>query len=348
MKALLIHAAHDLRLEEVAEPTYGPDEVLVRLGAGGICGSDLHYFAHGGVGDFKLREPMTLGHEVAGEVVAAGQGVSRVKVGDRVAVNPSRPCLHCEQCLSGHSNLCPNMRFFGSAARFPHVQGAFAELFVARQDQCEILPPDMNYAVAACAEPLAVTLHAAAQAGPLLGTQVLVVGAGPIGSLLAASARLSGATAVTVTDLQDAPLNVATRMGASHTVNVRTEVLEGTFDVAFEASGSPAGLASALGALRPGGRLVQVGILPSGLTQAPLNKAISREITFIGSFRFHREYAWAVKLLAAGRIDVTPMLSARFPFSRAPEAFALAADRERAVKVSLVPDSVLVSDRANA
>jgi L-idonate 5-dehydrogenase len=329
VKALLIHAAHDLRLEEVAEPQYAANEVLVRLGAGGICGSDLHYFAHGGVGDFKLREPMTLGHEVAGEVVAVGAEVSRVKVGDRVAVNPSRPCLHCEQCLSGRSNLCPNMRFFGSAARFPHVQGAFAELFVARQDQCETLPHDVSYAVAACAEPLAVTLHAAAQAGPLLGTQVLVVGAGPIGSLLAASARLSGATAVTVTDLQDAPL-------------------KGKFDVAFEASGSPAGLASALGALRPGGRLVQVGMLPSGLTQAPLNPMISREITFIGSFRFHREYSWAVQLLAAGRIDVTPMLSARFPFSQAQEAFALAADRERAVKVSLVPDSVFVPKSVGA
>jgi L-idonate 5-dehydrogenase len=348
VKALTIHAAHDLRLEDLADPTYAHDEVLVRLGAGGICGSDLHYFAHGGVGDFKLREPMTLGHEVAGEVVAVGAEVSHVKVGDRVAVNPSRPCLHCEQCLSGHSNLCPNMRFFGSAARFPHVQGAFAELFVARQDQCEPLPDGLSYAVAACAEPLAVTLHAAAQAGPLLGMQVLVVGAGPIGSLLAASARLSGATAVTVTDLQDAPLKVATQMGATHTVNVRTGALEGKFDVAFEASGSPAGLASALGALRPGGRLVQVGMLPSGLTQAPLNPMISREITFIGSFRFHREYSWAVQLLAAGRIDVTPMLSARFPFSQAQEAFALASDRERAVKVSLVPDSVFVPKSVGA
>ncbi len=342
MKALRIHEAHDLRLQDAPEPTYAPDEVLVRLGAGGVCGSDLHYFAHGGVGDFKLREPMTLGHEVAGEVVALGGEVTRVKVGDHVAVNPSRPCLHCDQCLSGHSNLCPNMRFFGSAARFPHVQGAFAELFVARQDQCEIVPPDMDYRVAACAEPLAVTLHAAAQAGPLLGMRVLIVGAGPIGVLLAASARLAGATEITVTDLQDAPLRVAMQMGATLTINVRTQTLEGKFDVAFEASGSPAGLSAALGALRPGGRLVQVGMLPSGLTPAPLGPLISREITIIGSFRFHREFGWAAGLLASGRIDVTPILSASFPLSQAQAAFALAADRERAVKVSLVPDTLLM------
>ena len=171
----MIHAAHDLRLEDVPEPMYAADEVLVQLGAGGICGSDLHYFHHGGVGDFRLRQPMTLGHEVAGEIVAVGAEVTRVRVGDRVAVNPSRPCLECEQCLAGHSNLCPNMRFFGSAARFPHVQGAFAERFTARQDQCELIPAGLPYAVAACAEPLAVTLHAVAQAGPLLGQRVLIV-----------------------------------------------------------------------------------------------------------------------------------------------------------------------------
>lgn len=340
MKALTIHAAFDLRLDEVPEPTYAPDEVLVQLGAGGICGSDLHYFAHGGVGDFKLRQPLTLGHEVAGEIVAVGAEVTGLTVGQRVAVNPSRPCLKCEQCLSGHSNLCPNMRFFGSAARFPHVQGAFAERFVARQDQCQVIPPEMSYLVAACAEPLAVALHAATQAGPLLGQRVLIVGAGPIGVLLAASARLSGATALTVTDLHDAPLKVAEQMGATRSVNVNTGLLEGTFDVAFEASGSLAGLASALGALRPGGRLVQVGMLPSGLTAAPLNPLIARELTLIGTFRFHREFGWAVELLASGRIDVTPLLSASFPLSRAQAAFELAADRERAVKVSLLPDEV--------
>ena len=340
MKALMIHAARDLRLEDVPEPIYAADEVLVQLGAGGICGSDLHYFHHGGVGDFQLRQPMTLGHEVAGEIVAVGDEVTRVQAGERVAVNPSRPCLKCEQCLSGRSNLCPNMRFFGSAARFPHVQGAFAERFVARQDQCEVIPAGLSYAVAACAEPLAVTLHAVAQAGPLLGQRVLIVGAGPIGVLLAASARLAGATGLTVTDLQDAPLKVAEQMGATATLNVRSQPLEGSFDVAFEASGSPAGLASALGALRPGGRLVQVGMLPRGLTGAPLNPLISRELTIVGSFRFHREYSWAAQLLASGRIDVTPMLSARFPLSRAQEAFELAADREKAVKVSLLPDGV--------
>ncbi|GGJ67689.1 L-idonate 5-dehydrogenase [Deinococcus aquiradiocola] len=338
MKALVIHAAHDLRVQDLATPDPAGDEVRVRLGAGGICGSDLHYYGHGGVGDFRLREPMVLGHEVAGDVTAVGKRVTRVQVGDRVAVNPSRPCLHCGACLSGHSNLCPNMRFYGSAARYPHVQGAFAEEFLAREDQCEVVPDHLSYREAACAEPLAVTLHAASQAGPLLGQTVLVVGAGPIGALLAASARLAGSTAITVTDLQDAPLAVAARMGATRTVNVTADDAGSGYDVVFEASGSPAGLASALGAVRAGGRVVQVGMLPPGVTGAPLNPLISREVTLVGSFRFHREFAWAARLLADGRVDVTPILTASFPLSRAPEAFALAGDRSRAVKVTLTPD----------
>ena len=338
-RALTIHGVHDLRLDDAPDAPLGPGEVRVRLGAGGICGSDLHYYQHGGVGNFKLREPMTLGHEVAGTVAEVGPEVPGLRAGQRVAVNPARPCLHCDQCLAGRSNLCRNVRFYGSAARFPHVQGAFAEQFVAHASQCVAIPDHLPFEVAAMAEPLAVTLHAVNQAGPLLGKRVLVVGAGPIGALSVISARHAGAGHITVTDLQDTVLGVARQVGADRAVNVARESLDGLeVDVAIEASGSAKGLESALSVLAPGGTLVQLGMLPAGLTPAPLNPLVSRELRLIGSFRFAGEFAVAAGLLAAGQVDVTPLLSGRFPLSKAADAFALAGDRSQAMKVSLVPD----------
>jgi len=145
MKACVIRGARDLAVEERAAPEPSASEVVIRLGAGGICGSDLHYFAEGGVGDFKLREPMILGHEAAGVVARIGPSVRSVKVGDRVAVNPNQPCGACPQCLAGRRNLCRNVRFFGSAARFPHVNGVFAELFLAPEENCHAIPDGLSF-----------------------------------------------------------------------------------------------------------------------------------------------------------------------------------------------------------
>ncbi|WP_420597445.1 L-idonate 5-dehydrogenase [Deinococcus sp.] len=338
-RALTLHSVHDLRLDELPEAPLHPGEVRLRLGAGGICGSDLHYWAHGGVGDFKLRQPMVLGHEVAGTVSDIGEGVDTLRPGQRVTINPARPCRNCDQCLSGHANRCRNVRFYGSAARFPHVQGAFAESFVADQAQCFPIPDELPFAVAAMAEPLAVTLHAVGQAGPLLGRDVLIVGAGPIGALCVLSVRLAGARRITICDVQDAPLMVAAKLGADRVVNVSRETLDDLeVDAALEASGSAAGLASALSALMPGGTLVQLGMFPPGPISVPLGLAISRELRVIGSFRFAAEFGLAAELLSLGRLDVTPLLSAQFELSHAADAFALAADRSRAMKVSLVPD----------
>ncbi len=344
MQACVIHGIKDLRIETQEMPTLENNEVLLRFGAGGICGSDLHYYQHGGVGDFKLRQPMILGHEVSGEVVQVGAAVTSVAPGDRVAVDPSRPCQKCKDCLSGRSNLCQQMRFFGSAALFPHVQGAFAEFFKVADFQCHVVPANAAYAMVACAEPLAVTMHAVARAGALLAAKVLVVGAGPIGVLTVAAAKLAGAQEIVVTDLHDEPLAIAKHMGATQTVNILKEpelaesFLEnkGIFDVSIEASGNAKGLETCVHATRPGGRMVQVGMLPPGLTPAPINRIIAKEIDFFGTFRFHQEFAWAVQALVSGRINVAPMLSAQFDFAHAGQAFELASDRRKAMKVSLL------------
>jgi L-idonate 5-dehydrogenase len=344
MIACVIHGAKDLQIENRPKPNPGAGEVVVRFGAGGICGSDLHYFHEGRAGNFELREPMVLGHEVAGEVVELGEGVTKVRPGERVAVNPTRRCLHCRYCLSGRSNLCQNVRFYGSAARFPHVQGGFADLFIATEDQCVPISDSLSYVAAACAEPLAVTLHAVARAGSLLGRRVLITGAGPIGILTVAAARLAGAAEIVITDLFDEPLAVAERMGATRVVNVKTAAPEletlieegGYFDAAMEASGNIRGLENCIDAIRPGGRIVQVGILPAGNAAVPINKLLTKELELLGTFRFHEEFRWAVQALTSGRVQVDPILSVQFTFPDAVKAFELAADRRKAVKVSLV------------
>ena len=345
MKACLLRGARDLGLSELPDPVPGPRDAVIRLGAGGICGSDLHYFAEGGVGDFRLREPLVLGHEVAGEVAAVGPEVRTLKPGDRVAVNPTHACGHCRQCLAGRRNLCQDIRFYGSAARFPHVQGAFAEFFLAREANCHVLKTEIPYRVAACAEPLAVALHAIGQAGTVLGRSVFIAGSGPIGVLLCAAARLGGASRICSSDLLDEPLAIARAMGATETVNAadqagRLEALadgQGAFDVAFEASGHPSGLAAALTVVEPGGMVVQVGSLPRGQTTAPLGKLVGKELRLAGTFRFDREYETAVAALETGRIDVAPMLTHEFTFAELAQAFATAADKRHAMKVSLRP-----------
>jgi L-idonate 5-dehydrogenase len=344
MLACVIHGARDLRIEERASPPLGPGQVRVRLGAGGICGSDLHYYQDGRIGDARVVEPMVLGHEMAGEVVEAAADAG-LAPGTRVAVNPQRPCGLCATCLMGQGHHCPQVRFAGSARSRPHSQGLFEELTIVAAVQCRPVPTGLPYAVAAMAEPLAVCLHAVNRAGPLLGRRVLVTGAGPIGCLTAIAARFAGAGSIIVTDLVAAPLAVARAVGADDTVELgadrrlldRLQAGPGAIDVAFECSGSAKGLADAVLALRPGGVLVQVGILPGGGQPVPVDRVIVKELELRGTFRFNTEFDDAVALLAGARIDVAPLLSAELPLRAAVDAFELAADRSRAMKVHLVP-----------
>ena len=341
MRAVVIHAAKDLRVEAASVAELGPDDVEVRIEAGGICGSDLHYYQHGGFGTIRVKEPMILGHEVAGIVAKAGTNVTHLKPGQRVAVSPSRPCRQCRYCQQGQQQHCLDMRFYGSAMRFPHVQGAFREILVTSAGQCHPVADGLSAAEAAMAEPLAVCLHAARQAGPLLGRRVLVTGSGPIGALCMMAARRAGAAEIVATDVADAALSIAKKIGADRTINVASspDVLatygadKGTFDVLFEASGNQQALVSALDVLRPGGIIVQVGL--GGSVTLPINTIVAKEIQLRGTFRFHEEFALAVELMGKGLIDVKPLVTATLPFERAVEAFELAADKSKSMKVQL-------------
>ncbi|MCR4264631.1 L-idonate 5-dehydrogenase [Nitratireductor sp. ZSWI3] len=336
-----LYDKHDLRIETdtVGEPQAG--EVLIAIGAGGICGSDLHYYHDGGFGPIRVQQPIILGHEAAGTVEAVGTGVGDIRPGDRVALNPSRPCGHCAYCAEGLSQHCLNMRFLGSALRFPHEQGAFRERMIVDAGQCEKISDGTSLAEAACAEPLAVCVHAGRRAGSLQDKRVLVTGAGPIGSLCAAVARHAGAREVVVTDLKDAALAVAAEMGATRTVNVAKDAAgmdaycadKGYFDVVFECSAAAPAMRAALAAVRPLGTIVQVGV--TGDLPVPINVLVGKEISLKGTHRFHAEYAEAVRLIDERVIDVKPIITGTYALEDAVAAFAVAGDRSRSVKVQL-------------
>jgi L-idonate 5-dehydrogenase len=284
MKAVVIHTARDLRVEEREPEAPGAGQVEIAVEAGGICGSDLHYFNHGGFGTVRVREPMILGHEVAGTIKALGAAVSGLVVGDRVAVSPSRPCNSCDYCLKGLQNQCLNMRFYGSAMPMPHIQGAFRQRLVAEAWQCHKVADGVSINAAAFAEPFAVVLHAVNRAGSLLGKRVLVTGCGPIGALAIMAARLHGAREIVATDVVAAVLEKALRIGADRT--------------------------SGLEVLRPRGILVQLGL--GGDVSIPQNMVVAKEIEMRGTFRFHEEFGLAVDLINQKRVDLTPLLTAVF------------------------------------
>ncbi|MFS2203355.1 L-idonate 5-dehydrogenase [Variovorax sp. Varisp36] len=341
MEALVIHAPGDLRVEEFETAELGAGQLQVRVRCGGICGSDLHYYQHGGFGTIRIKEPMVLGHEVAGVIEAVGTGVTDFKPGERIAISPSRPCGLCTYCQQGLQNHCLDMRYYGSAMRTPHVQGAFRQQIVVDTHQAHRLADSLSDAEGSMAEPFAVALHAVRRAGPLLGKRVLVTGCGPIGALAIIAARRAGAGHIVATDVGAHTLGKALKVGADEVVNVaetpdglaRFTADKGSFDVLFEASGNARALVGAFDALRPRGVIVQLGL--GGDMTLPINTIVAKEFDLRGAFRFHEEFAVAVELLNKGLVDVKPLISATLSYRDSARAFALAADRSQSMKVIL-------------
>ncbi len=339
MLACRIHAKEDLRIEAADDPQIGPGQVLIRLGAGGICGSDLHYYFEGRNGSFVIREPLIPGHEASGVVAKVGPGVTRVKAGDKIAVSPSHACGHCDYCREGREHLCRNMRFLGSASLYPHVQGMFCEYFVMGERQCYPVAGDISLGELAFAEPLAVALHAVNRGPALMGRSVLITGAGTIGCLTVIAARLAGARQITVSDILERPLATATEVGADRTIRADrdADVLAAPqFDVAYEVSGSFAALKACVAAVKRGGTVVQVGTLPHEPLPFVVNEIMSKELDLKGAFRWGIEFDWAVDYLSSRRVDVRPLLSGQFPLQDAVKAFELAKDKTRSTKVQVI------------
>ena len=341
MRALVIHDAKDLRIEEREIPAPSAGQVRIRVASGGICGSDLHYYNNAGFGTVRLKEPMVPGHEFSGFVEEVGEGVTGLSKGQLVVICPSRPCGDCEYCDEGLRNHCLNMRFYGSAMPFPHIQGAFQEELIVDAKQC-VDATGLTPGEAAMAEPFSVCLHAARRAGELLGKRVLITGCGPIGALAIVAAKSAGATEIVVTDLVDNALEYAKAAGADKVINIASnpnglaEYCEGkgTFDVLFECTGSHHALAGAIPAIRPRGVIMQLGL--SGDMPVPMMAITAKELEIRGSFRFHEEFETAVQLMKSGRVDVKPLISHSLPMDQALEAFTIANDREQAMKTQIV------------
>ncbi len=336
IRAVVAHAAGDVRLDERAMPVAGPGETAVRIRYGGICGSDLHYWRHGRVGDFSLREPLVLGHEVVG---------TRADNGTPVAVYPATTCGRCPACREGRSNLCGSVRYLGSAALIPHVQGGLADVLVVPDDQVVPLPAGLDLLTASVAEPASVAWHAVSRIGDVRGRAVLVAGAGPIGALVVAALRTAGAAHIVVTDLAQAPLDRAKALGADAVVEVSglgpeqaAEAVRGEngLDAAVESSGTSAGLGACVRAVRRGGRVVSLGLLPPGDSPFPGNLVVTREIELVGTFRFQRPQLSAVlAALADGSLHTGPVVTHVLPVEQVSRAFQLAADAAGSGKVLL-------------
>ena len=341
MKSLKIHGPLDLRIDDYPVDSLGPNQVEIKIAIGGICGTDLHYYKHGGFGQIKLREPMILGHEVSGFISKIGSNVKNLSIGQLVSISPSRPCNKCDFCLNGNQIQCINMKFYGSAMPFPHIQGAFREILIVEDYQC--VPADgLSPEEAAMAEPLAVCLHAVKQAGKIFGQKILITGSGPIGTLCVAAARRAGAEEIIVTDISKNALMFSNSVGADKVIHVleehdelkRYQFNKGYFDIAIECSGSEKGISDSINCLKPKGTLIQLGL--GGDILMPLVSVTTKELNLRGSFRFHLEFELAVNMMKKKLINVNPLITHKLDFKSAKEAFELAMNNEeQSMKVQL-------------
>jgi len=340
MDAYVLHGPGDLRREPRSIRSPQPDEVVIDVRRVGICGSDVHYYEHFQIGQFFPQAPLVLGHEFSGVVVERGDDVSTVEVGENVTVEPSIECGRCRFCRSGRYNLCTNLRFIGTAATIPHIDGGFAERVVVPASHCYSLGSDLDFGAGALVEPLAVGAQAVRRAGAVAGKRVLITGGGTIGQMVLAMVYASGATDITMADPADYPRAFAREHGATDALDPSEAGLaarlfrDGGFNLVFEASGSPRALAFAYETVGRGGQIVQIGTQPAEVT-LPANLVMSKELTVTGSFRYAHVYPTVLEMMRSGRVGIADMISAVYPYDQMQEAMDRAVSRDRVVKVQV-------------
>jgi L-iditol 2-dehydrogenase len=333
-----MHGTHDVRLEDVPVPEPGPKEILVEIRAVGVCGSDVHYYEEGRIGSFVVREPLILGHESMGTVVALGEDATRHEVGERVTLEPGVPDGTCRECRAGRYNLCPNVRFFAT----PPIDGAFTNYVSINEDFAFHLPDRLSDNAGALMEPLSVGIWACKKANVTAGDHVLVTGAGPIGLLAMQVAFAQGATEVTVTDVADERLEISRKLGASSTMNVAEDSLEESgleADVLIECSGNERALGDGIRRVRPAGVAVVVGMGPNEETSVPLAFIQTSEITLTGTFRYANTYPTAIDLAATGKVDLDAMVTSHYGLAETEEALQASGKDPANVKPMVMPFS---------
>jgi L-iditol 2-dehydrogenase len=324
MRANVLMERGRTEVREVPLPHLDADQVLVRIAAVGVCGSDVHYFQHGRIGDFVVTAPMILGHEAAGTIVAAGSAVPPGRVGQRVAIEPQRACRVCEQCRRGRYNLCPAIEFYAT----PPVDGAFAEYQAIQSEYAFAIPDSMSLDAAALCEPLSVGIWSNQKAGTGPGSRVLIAGAGPVGVLAAQVARAFGAAEIIMTDLAPRRREAARRYGAGRVIDPAAEDVARLgleVDAFIDASGAPAAVRAGIMAVRPAGRIVLVGM---GADEVPLPVARiqQRELVLTGVFRYANTWPLAIHLAATGQASLDSMVTSHHGLDQVEEALAAATD----------------------
>ena len=337
MKVVYLTKPGKMEIVEEKRPMAGPGNVLVKVEYNGICGSDVHFFKDGRVGDCVLTDRFVLGHEVSGTVAEIGEGVTNLKPGDRVALEPGYACGKCEFCKTGRYNLCPEMKFFAA----PPVSGALKEYVSHPADMCFKLPQNVSTMEGALVEPLAVGLHATSLGGVSLGKTVVILGAGCIGLVTLLSAKARGAANIVVADPYDKRLEFAKEMGATHTINVRKEDVSKRVreiagdgpDIVFETAGSPVTIAQTSLLARKGGTVVLVGMAAESEVKYNFFQAMEKELTIRCVFRYRNLYPVAIAAIASGSIDVKQIVTHEFTLDESEKAFqTVVEDAQNVVK----------------
>ena len=345
MKALVLHGIRDLRVDEVPKPKPGPGQVLTRVRAVGLCGSDVHYYTHGRIGDQVVRKPMIVGHEGAGEVAALGPGVTDLKVGQRLALEPALSCGRCEYCITGRPNLCPKVRFCST----PPIDGLMCEFAVLERHQCVPIPDAMTWDEAAMLEPLQVGVHAVNLAQVRPDETVAVVGAGCIGLGCMEMARVAGAGRILVTDKLNYRLKLARQLGADETINVDQEdpaeavarLTDGRgADLVFECTNRAAGAPQAWSLAGIGGRVIMVGIPEEDEIVLDAHQSRRKELSVQYVRRSRHACRQAIDLVTSKRVDVARWVTHRVKLARAAKAFDLVANyADGVLKAVILPSA---------
>jgi L-iditol 2-dehydrogenase len=335
MRASVLRGVRDVAVEQRPVPIPGPGEVQVRVGSVGVCGSDVHYYEQGRIGQFVLDAPIVLGHEAGGTVSAVGDDVVGLRVGDRVAIEPGVPCRACTQCRAGRYNLCPDVRFFAT----PPYDGAFCEYVTMPADFVYAVPDSVSEDAAGLLEPLSVGIWASRRVGVSPGDGVLVTGAGPIGLIAAQTARAYGATTVAVTDVNPHRLDVAARLGLMPIDASRTALADLGLeaDVLIECSGNGRATWDAVLTLAPAARVVLVG-MGGDEVRLPLSYVQDREITFTGAFRYANTWPEAIELAASGRVDLDGLVTGHYGLDGVEQALMAGHDDPKSIKVVVRPN----------
>ncbi|NOU98042.1 alcohol dehydrogenase catalytic domain-containing protein [Paenibacillus sp. LMG 31456] len=345
MKAALMTAPLQISVVELPVPEVEPDEVLVKVMAVGVCGSDIHYYEHGRIGPYVVKKPIILGHECAGIVVACGEKANRFSPGDRVAIEPGVTCGRCDACKQGRYNLCPDVQFLAT----PPVDGAFVQYIAHREDFLFPIPDHLSFEEAALNEPFSVGIHALRRAGFQPGQTVAIIGMGPVGLMAVAAAKSFGASRILVSDVEVNRLKAATLLGATDILlagdDASAEIIRLTngvgVDVALETAGHPRALKTALSSLRRGGKLSIVGLPPVDEVGMQVPFICDNEIDIYGIFRYANTYPQGIQFLSSGLVDIQTMITDRYPLEQAQEAMERArTNKAGSLKVMVYPNPI--------